>query len=182
MRQRSFKRWICPVVTVALIVAIAGPVLAEDESTARSILLPGSGQAQEGHYGKAAIFAGAAVVTGVGWFLSQVHYNQASMRYNDLREIYVGYEEQLQSGTVVPYSSITSTYNDMQKAWDTSESRQTWRNVFMVSFLAVYTVNLIDILMSDPDTGEQVPAQSEAGALQFEVQGHDVRVFKTFSF
>ena len=182
MRQRSFKRWICPAVTVALMIAFAGPVLAEGESTARSILFPGSGQAQEGHYGKAAIFAGAAVVTGVGWFLAQVHYNQASMRYNDLRDIYIGYGEQLEQGIVVPYSSITNTYNDMQTAWDVSESRQTWRNVFMVSFLAVYTVNLIDILTSDKDTGEQAPAGSSAGALQFEMQGDDVRVFKTFSF
>jgi hypothetical protein len=182
MRQRSFKRWICPAVTVALMIAFAAPVLADGESTARSILLPGSGQAQEGHYGKAAIFAGAAVVTGVGWFLSQVHYNQASMRYNDLRDIYLSYGTQLQAGNVVPYSSITSTYDDMQSAWDTAESRQTWRNVFLVSFLAVYTVNLIDILMSDPDTGEKAPDESAAGALQFQMSGEDVRVFKTFSF
>jgi hypothetical protein len=52
----------------------------------------------------------------------------------------------------------------------------------MVSFLAVYTVNLIDILTSDKDTGERAPAESSAGALQFEMRGDDVRVFKTFSF
>jgi len=140
MRLRSFKRMIGTAVTVVLVVVLAGPVLAEGESTARSILVPGSGQAQEGHYGKAAIFAGAAVVTGVGWFLSQVHFNQAVTRYNDLREIYVGYPDELQSGSVIPGSAIQQTYAEMTTAWDTSEDRQVWRNVFMVSFLAVYTV------------------------------------------
>ena len=48
MRQRSFKRWICPVVTVALIVAIAGPVLAEDESNQ-----------QENYYGNTVFIHGS---------------------------------------------------------------------------------------------------------------------------
>jgi hypothetical protein len=181
MRQRSFKRWICSAVTAALICSIAGPALAVGESTARSILVPGSGQAHEGHYGKAAVFAGAAIVTGVGWFLSQVHYSQAVTRYNDLRALYTGYPAELQSGTVVPGSTIEDTYNDMQEAWDTSEDRQVWRNVFMVSFLAVYTVNLIDILMSEPETGERVPDES-AGALGFELRGDDIRVYKSIRF
>lgn len=181
MRRRSFKRLIGPVIAAALVVVLAGPVWAEGESTARSILLPGSGQAQEGHYGKAAIFAGAAVATGVGWFLSQVHYDQAVTRFNDLRTLYLAYPDQLQSGTVVPGTEIQETYSAMQEAWDTSEDRQVWRNVFMVSFLAVYTVNLVDILMSEPETGERPPDES-AGSLRFEMQGDDVRVYKAFSF
>ena len=181
MRQGSFKRMIGSAVTVALVVALAGPALADGESTARSILVPGTGQAQEGHYGKAVIFAGAAVVTGVGWFLSQVHYNQAVTRYNDLREIYTGYPAELGSGTVVPGSAIQQTYADMTEAWDLSEDRQVWRNVFMVSFLVVYTVNLVDILMSNPETGERAPDES-ASSLHFELQGENVRVYKAFSF
>ena len=181
MRLRSFKRMIGTAVTVVVVVVLAGPVLAEGESTARSILVPGSGQAQEGHYGKAAIFAGAAVVTGVGWFLSQVHFNQAVTRYNDLREIYVGYPDELQSGSVIPGSAIQETYAEMTEAWDTSEDRQVWRNVFMVSFLVVYTVNLVDILMSKKETGERTTDES-ASSLRFEMQGENVRVYKAFSF
>jgi hypothetical protein len=181
MRQRSFKRWICSVVTVALTCSMAAPVLADGESTARSILLPGSGQAQDGHYGKAAIFAGAAIVTGVGWLLSQIHYNQAVTRYNDLRDLYLAYPGDLRSGTVVPGSVIEQTYSDMQEAWDTSDDRQVWRNVFMVSFLAVYAVNIVDILMSEPDTGERVPEES-TGALGFELRGDDIRVYKSINF
>ena len=181
MRQRSFNRSICTAVTVALICAIAVPAFGQSESTARSILLPGSGQASEGHFGKAAIFAGAAIVTGVGWFLSQVHYNQSVSRYNDLRELYLSYGSQLQSGIVVPFSTITSTYDDMTSAYDTSEDRQVWRNVFMVSFLAVYTINLVDIIMSEPETGERTPEEA-AGALGFELQDDNVLVYKTFRF
>jgi hypothetical protein len=181
MRQGSFKRWICMVATAGLLSSFAGPALAQGESTARSILLPGSGQAQQGHYGKAAIFAGAAVVTGVGWFLSQVHYNQSVTRFNALRDLYVGYPDQLASGTVVPYSSIENTYQDMNEAYDTSETRQTWRNVFMVSFLVVYTVNLVDVLMSEPETGERTPEES-TGGISLEMQGDNVFVYKSFGF
>jgi hypothetical protein len=181
MLQRSFNRVICSAVTVALVCAFAVPAFAQGESTARSILLPGSGQASEGHYGKAAIYAGAAVVTGVGWFLSQVHYNQSVSRYNDLRDLYLSYEAQLNSGTVIRYSAITSTYDDMTLAYDTSEDRQVWRNVFMVSFLVVYTVNLVDILMSEPETGERTPEEA-AGAIGFEMQGDNVLVYKAFRF
>jgi hypothetical protein len=168
-------------VTVLLVMALTGQALADGESTARSILLPGSGQAQEGHYGKAAIFAGAAIVTGVGWFLSQVHYNQAVSRYNDLRAIYVGYPDQLESGTVIPGSTINQTYADMTDVYNKSEDRQTWRNAFMVSFLVVYAVNLVDILLSEPDTGERAPDESSS-SIQFEMGGDDVRVYKAFSF
>ena len=181
MKQRSFKRVICSAVTVALVCACAAPALAQGENTARSILLPGSGQASEGHYGKAVLFAGAAVVTGVGWFLSQVHYNQAVMRYNNLRDLYVGYPGQLQSGVVIPYSVIQSTYGDMKEAYDTSEDRQVWRNAFMGTFLVVYALNLVDVLMSKPETGERAPDEGSS-AIGFEMQDEGVLVYKDFRF
>jgi len=65
MRQRWFKRLVCSTV-FAVIAASAIPAMAEKESWARSILLPGSGQAHQGHYTKATIFAGAAIITGTG--------------------------------------------------------------------------------------------------------------------
>jgi len=115
----------------------------------------GPDKRRQGHYTKAAIFAGAAVVTGVGLVLSQVHYNQAVERFNGLRETYVGYEGNLQEGTVVPYSEITGTYSDMQDAYDDSETRETWRNTFMVAFIVTYAANLVDVILSEPDTGER---------------------------
>lgn len=180
MRQRGFKRWICSAVIVTLVGAAAGPVLADTPSVARSALVPGTGQAHEGHYAKAAIFAGAAVVTGVGLFLSQVHYNQAVTRYNDLRDLYLSYPDQLEGGEIISYREIQQTYADMNEAWDTSDDRKTWRNVFLVAFLATYTVNLVDVILSEPETGERI--DDAAGMISFEMGDNDVMVYTSFNF
>jgi hypothetical protein len=179
MRQRWFRRLVCSTVIVVL-VGIAVPVMAEKESVVRSLLLPGSGQAHQGHYAKAAVFAGAAIITGTGLFLSQVHYNQSVMRYNDLYGIYVQYPSDLQSGTVIRFGEIQETYKDMQAAWDTSEDRKTWRNVFLVAFLATYVVNLVDVVISERETGEKTI--EEPSSVGIEMRGEDVLVYKSFRF
>lgn len=180
MRSNWFKRGICSAVTLAMLCASVGPALAESDALVRSILVPGTGQAQQGHYTKAAIFAGAAVVTATGWFLSQVHYNQAVMRFNDLRELYVGYPAQLQGGTVVSYSEIQETYADMQEAYDKSDDRKVWRNLFLGAFLVTYTLNIVDVILSQPDTGERTEGASSS--VGFQMRGEDVVVYKTFHF
>ncbi len=178
MRQRWMKRTICSVIAFALVVVTSGPVLADNDSIVRSVLFPGSGQAHQGHYTKAAVFAGSAALTGIGLLLSQVYYNQSVLRYNDLSDVYAGYPAQLDGGTVVSYSSIAQTYTDMQKAWDQSEDRKTWRNVFLGAFVITYTVNLVDIIMSKPDTGE-IPKET---ALGLQMDGENIRIYKTFDF
>jgi hypothetical protein len=178
MRLCRIKRTICPVLAAVLVIVTAGPVLADSNSIARSLLVPGTGQAHQGHYTKAAIFAGAAVVSGVGLLLSQVHYNQAVMRYNDLRDIYLGYPATLEGGTTVLYSEITGTYDDMQAAWDESDSRKTWRNVFLGAFIATYALNLVDVILNKPETGER----PEEATIGFQMDQHNIRVFKTFDF
>jgi len=164
-----------------MVCATAAPALADTPSVARSVLVPGTGQAHQGHYAKAAVFAGAAVVTGVGWFLSQVYYNEAVMRYNDLRDIYVGYPDQAQSGQVIPYSEIQQTEEAMNLAYDRSEDRKVWRNVFMAAFFVTYAVNIADIIMSKPDTGER-PDDEAANTVGFQVSGDKVMVYKSFRF
>ena len=178
MRQRWIKRTICSVVTAALVIVSTAPVLADTNSTARSVLVPGTGQAHQGHYKKAAVFAGAAVITGVGLLLSQVHYNQSVMRYNDLRELYLGYPAQAQGGTTVFYSDITQTYDEMQTAWDTSDDRKVWRNVFLGAFVITYALNIVDVIMSKPDTGEKL----DEASIGFQMDGDNVRIYKTFDF
>jgi len=178
MRQRWIKRTICSVVTAALVIISTAPVLADTNSTARSVLVPGTGQAHQGHYTKAAVFAGAAVITGVGLLLSQVHYNQSVMRYNDLREIYLEYPGLAQGGTTVFYSDITQTYDDMQTAWDTSEDRKVWRNVFLGAFVITYALNIVDVILNKPETGEK-PDEASIG---FQMDGDNVRIYKTFDF
>lgn len=182
MRQRWFKRWICSTVIVAMVGIAAVPAAAaETPSVVRSALIPGTGQAHEGHYAKATIFAGAAVVTGVGLFLSQVHYNQAVKRFNDLREVYLSYPDQAQSGEVIPYRDIEQTYADMNEAWNKSEDRKAWRNAFLVTFLATYTLNLIDVLISERETGERMD-DAASGMIGLDMHSGEVMVFKTFNF
>ncbi len=178
MRVRWFRGWIGSI-AFAVLCGASTASAADTRAIIRSLLLPGSGQAQQGHYTKAAIFSGAAVVTGVGLVLSQVHYNQAVERFNGLRETYVGYEGNLQEGTVVPYSEITGTYSDMQAAYDDSETRENWRNTFMVAFIVTYAANLVDVILSKEDTGEREREEAPVG---MELRGNDIRLYGTFHF
>jgi hypothetical protein len=100
------------------------------------------------------------------------------MRYNDLRDIYLGYPAMLDGGTTVFYSEITGTYDDMQSAWDKSEDRKTWRNVFLGAFIATYALNLVDVILNKPETGER----PEAATVGIQMDEHNIRVFKTFDF
>jgi hypothetical protein len=100
------------------------------------------------------------------------------IRFNDLSELYAGYPALLDGGTIVPYSDITRTYDDMRTAYDQSEDRKTWRNVFLGAFIATYALNIVDVILSERETGEQPPETS----VELRVGGGSVRVFKTFDF
>ncbi len=66
----------------------------------------------------------------------------------------------------------------MQDAFDTADERATWRNVFLGALIATYSLNLIDIILSGPDTGERLESQP----VSLEVREGDIRLVKTFSF
>ena len=121
----------------------------------RSLLVPGSGQAHQGHYKKAAVFAGATILSAAGVFLTSVQYNQAVDSYDTEKGIYNSYAEDLANGNVVRIDDVNATYNAMSDAWDDAEGRFKWRNGFIVALAATYTLNIVDILISkphDPDT------------------------------
>lgn len=177
MRVRWFHGWIGSA-AFAVLCGTSTPSVADTQAVVRSLLLPGSGQAEQGHYTKAAIFAGATILTGAGVVLSQVHYNQAVERFNGLRGTYVGYADQLDSGTVIAYSEITQTYADMQEAYDDSEDRKVWRNTFVAAFLVTYAANLVDVILSEPDTGER----QRENPVGVEFRGNDIRLYGTLHF
>jgi hypothetical protein len=158
-----------------LILSLSRPVWADD-ALLRSMLLPGSGQAQRGNYGRAALFASAAVVSGVGVFITQIHYNRASENYNDAKRNYIALTNQLDKGDLVSYEELTSTYQSMQDNFDTAENRYKWRNFFLVTLVGSYALNIADLLISGPDTGE-----NETG-LSFEFDGESVRFVKSVNF
>ncbi len=163
------------VILFILLLTVARPVLADD-ALLRSILMPGSGQAERGNYGKAVLFAGVAVVSGVGLFISQIHYNRASERYNDYKKTYLSYEDRLARGEIISYSKIAGTYNSMQSSLGDAEGRYAWRNTFLVTLIGCYTLNLVDILVSG-----RSPEEQEIG-LSFEPTRDGVRVVKSIRF
>jgi hypothetical protein len=147
-----------------------------DDALLRSMLLPGSGQAERGHYGRATLFASAAVLSGVGIFISQIHYDRAAEGYNDAKRSYIALSDRLDRGDLVSYEEITSTYENMQSNLDRAENRYAWRNVFLVTFIGSYALNIADLLLSGRSTGED-----EAG-LSFEFDGESMKIIKCVRF
>jgi len=174
--HRSNRIAAAAVFAVAIMMA-AGSVAAETGGLIRSIILPGSGQAHEGHYAKAAILAGAAIGSWVGFFATSINYNRAVESYDSKKELYQSYPAQLDKGSV-QYSDITSTYDGMVDAWNLSEDRARNKNIFAVALVATYTLNLVDILISGSDTGE-VPSVS---SLEVRPTSDGVALVKSFNF
>jgi hypothetical protein len=136
---------------VVLVTSIHGQAWAgETGALVRSLLIPGLGQAHQGHYGRASVYAGCAILSGFGLLLAQVHYNAAVDKYNFQRNTYAGYEDQLKNGQVINIGDINTTYADMEAAWREADGRLKWRNGFLFAFFATYTVNLVDVLISKP--------------------------------
>jgi hypothetical protein len=140
-------------------------------------MLPGLGQAQQGHYTKATIFGSAAVMSWVGVFASQINYKQSVDKYEDEKRTYLAYQEQINNGQVVKDSDITATYQSMSDAFNKADDEEKWRNAFVGALVITYGLNLVDIILSRPDTGEvKEPATS------MEIQKDGFRVVRTFSF
>jgi hypothetical protein len=138
-------------VLVALITSVHGQAFAgETNALVRSLLIPGLGQAHQGHYGRASVYASCAIISGFGLLLAQVHYNVSVDNYNFQKDTYLGYEDALKSGQVVNITEIDQTYSDMTAAWNEAEDRLVWRNFFLLTFVATYAVNLVDVLISKP--------------------------------
>lgn len=139
------------VLLVTLITGIHGQAFAgETNALVRSLLIPGLGQAHQGHYKRASVYASCAIISGFGLLLSQIHYNVSVDKYNFQKDTYQGYEDALRSGQVINITEIDQTYAEMTAAWNEAEDRLVWRNVFLLTFVATYAVNLVDVLISKP--------------------------------
>jgi hypothetical protein len=172
------KRAVAVVTACALLAATSGPALAFESAPLRSLLMPGSGQAHNGHYTRAALFATAAIISGAGLFATQVHYDRAVDAFNDQKRVYNDYPRLLEDGNVFTQQEIDATYAALQQAEDDADSRMKWRNAFLGALIVTYTLNMIDVLVSEPDTGEI----EHTSGLSVEMHGQDVRVVKSFSF
>ncbi|UCG51259.1 MAG: hypothetical protein JSW58_13845 [Candidatus Latescibacterota bacterium] len=158
--DRRFSARVCVGILCLLVLILPAQGFAgEKGALVRSLLIPGLGQAHQGHYTRAAIFAGSAVVSGFGLVVSHIHYNQAVDKYRDRKRTYFSYEDQLESGQIVSFEEINGTYQAMETAWDEAEDRLMWRNVFLGALVATYAVNIVDVLISKPhklDSGNRL--------------------------
>lgn len=153
------------------------PAFAGTRSVVRSVLLPGLGQAHDGHYTKATIFASAAIISWVGLFGTQVEYARSVEKYENEKRTYLYYSDQLDAGGVVKQSDIDGTYDAMDQAYEDADHDEKWRNFFIGALVVTYTVNIIDIILSEPDTGEV-----EQPAVSLEWSGDGMRVVRTINF
>jgi hypothetical protein len=161
---------------MAIVLLLPSHALAVDSSLLRSLVVPGVGQAHQGHYTRAAIYAGTAVLSGFGLLVSQIHYNESVDRFNEQKRIYAGYEDTLRRGGVVSIEDINSTYTLIQAEHKSAEDRFAWRNGFLVAFVATYAINIVDVLISKPDDGDR------GERLSVEVNPGSLRITRTFRF
>lgn len=163
-------------VCAALLLTASSPARAAN-SILLSALLPGLGQAQEGHYTKATIFGTAALASWIGVFASQINYSRSVDKYEDEKRTYLAYQDQINNGTVVKSSDIDATYQNMTNAFNDADDEEKYRNIFVGALVVTYGLNLVDIILSRPDTGEvKEPATS------MEIQKDGFRLVRTFSF
>jgi len=181
MKSRRFQRGVCALVLAALVAATSTPAFAFDGAVVRSLLLPGSGQAEKGNYARAAMFASAAIISGAGLLASQLQYNRAVETYDDAKRVYLHYPTTTTAqNQVVSQSEIDATYDAMQAAFDQADSRVVWRNAFLTAFIATYALNVVDVIMSKRKTGE-IDSPATTG-MSVEMRGTDVMLVKSFSF
>lgn len=159
------------------VMALAAPASAAD-SLLLSLLLPGLGQAQDGHYAKASIFGSAALISWVGLFATQVNYSSTVTRYENEKRTYLAYQDQLDNGDVVYIGDMNATYTAMQDAFDQAEDDEKTRNIFIGALAVTYALNIVDILLNDEDTGE-VEREPD---VSFELRRDEFRLVRTIRF
>lgn len=158
--------------------SVSAPAFAGSSSVARSVLLPGLGQAHDGHYTRATIFASAAIVSWVGVFATQVEYARSVEKYENEKRTYLYYDDQLARGDVVSQGDIQATYNAMSNAYHEADHDEKWRNFFVGALVVTYAVNIVDIILSEPDTGEM----EREPAMSLQWTGDGMRLVRTIHF
>ena len=160
----------------AILVAVIVPAqaVAVDGALYRALAIPGTGQAHQGHLTKAAVFAGAAVISAVGLTVATIQYNQSVNRFRQEKREFNTLQNQLNAGQVVSITELNRQFNAMNDAFDQADTRVTWRNAFLISLVSVYALNVVDVLRSEPHDPNV--------ALRYSVDVDPERVLLTRSF
>ena len=175
IRGKTLRR-VAATLAALFILSLATPAAA-DSSLIWALLLPGVGQAQDGHYAKASIFGTAALISWTGFFATQINYSNTVTRYENQKRIYNSYLDQLADGGTVYVGDLNDTYSAMNDAYSQAEDEEQWRNIFVGALVVTYAVNVIDILMSDKESGEVKPEP-----VSLEWRGDSLRLVRTIRF
>jgi hypothetical protein len=160
-------------IAMLLVFGLSAQASGVDSALLRSLVIPGSGQAQRGHYLRAVAFAGFAGAGGVGLFITQIHYDRSVEKYNSEKAIYLDLARKVDSGELVKFDDIQNTYEAMTDSYDQAKSRYEWRNAFLGTLIGAYALNVVDMLLSPEKQGE---------AVSVEVEADRVRLVKTINF
>ena len=182
MRRQSLRNVAVAVVAMGLLAVMATPGQADRGVGyyVPSLLLPGYGQSKDGHYSKAAVFAGVSVAGWIGLFATQINYNRSVDQFDLAVAQQQQFSDDLAAGVPVLSSDIDMNYVQILESSDTADRRYTQRNVFAGALFLVYAINALDIILSEPDTGE-MPSDEEP-AVMLDVTPDRVMVVKTFRF
>ena len=170
-------RQVAATLAAIFVLSTAAPACAEG-SLFWALLIPGLGQAQDGHYSKASILGTAGLISWTGLFATQINYARTVDRYENQKRIYLAYQDQLASGQTVYVGDINDTYAQMSTAYSDAEDDEKWRNVFVGALIVTYALNTVDILLSREDTGE-VQREQETS---LEWHNDEVRLVRTVRF
>jgi hypothetical protein len=152
IRGKTLHR-VAATLAVLFVLSLASPAAAAN-SLLLSLLLPGLGQAQDGHYAKASIFGSAALISWTGLFATQVNYSNTVTRYENQKRIYNSYLDTLADGGTVFAGDIEDSYNTMNESFNQAEDDEKWRNIWIGALVVTYGLNIADILLTGEDTGE----------------------------
>ena len=149
-------RPILAAVAALMILGTAAPALAVGDTVNLifNVLVPGRGQAQRGLYTKAVVLGGVTVAGYIGLYASQINYNRSVEQFDRDKETWESYRLSLSNGVPVSAFDITTTGISMQDSWNQADHRYNVRNAFIGVLAVTYTLNLIDLLLSEKQTGE----------------------------
>jgi hypothetical protein len=129
-----------------------------------SVFFPGWGQVRSGRYGRGAAFLTLGFVSLTGLFLSDIQYDRAVEDYNSARASYL-------NATYI--GDAEAAYDRMNLKWDEAENLHTYRHVFLYSYIGVWAINVVDMLIGP--NGGKPPITMSVGSSGFYVT-------KTISF
>jgi len=176
-------RPILAAVAALMILGAAAPAMAVGDTVNLifNVLLPGRGQAQHGLYTKAAVLGGVTVAGYIGLFATQINYNRSVEAYDQDAETWEFYRLSLQNQVPVLASDISQTGISMQDNWNQADHRYNVRNAFIGVLAVTYTLNLIDLFLSEKQTGEMSDPDLEP-AMTIGRTNDGFMVYRTINF